>query len=150
MMRLMIMPFCFLILGLPSLSHALEASNSEEFAIKRRYEIQKVEDFYTRLNELERREAERRKGADEVRQKRILNSKEYEAARQEYVRMRKAKPIPNSLEWEQEQKAKAKLYEQARADYVRHRDQLRKELRGVGAIPEEDEFDFNLNYENEY
>lgn len=128
-------------------SWALDQDADGEFEIKKQYEMEKIEDFYTRLNELDRMDAERRSGESEMRKERLETIKASEAARQEFVKARRARPVEDSAEWENEVKARAREYELARKAFVKKRDDMNRALKGVGRIPEADEYDINTEHE---
>jgi isoleucyl-tRNA synthetase len=121
----------------------------QSFEIQKQYRKLRFEDFYTNLEKLEQNEAERQQGASQAKQERKKINDEYERSRAEYVRNRRAKTELDATAWENETKAQRLAHEKARADYVLRRNRMNKEVHSVGEIPETDEYDINVNYEEE-
>ncbi len=143
MVKLLRIGLCFLGVVGTIVGHAFEQDAEDEFAIKREHEMNKIEDFYTRLNDIDRMDAERRSGEAEMRKYRKEVATENEAARQEYVRLRKAKPHEDPTAWEQELIERKREYEKSRKSFVQRRDEMNRALKSVGKIPEDDEYDID-------
>jgi flagellar biosynthesis GTPase FlhF len=125
----------------------VERTASDEFEIKKEYNRSRVDDFYRRFVEMDRKDAERRQGEQAMRDQRKVKAKAYEEARREYVKNRKAKPKVSSQAWEAEIKERQRIQEQKRKDYVQRRKDLERMMKSLGRIPEEDEYDLNLQPE---
>jgi len=114
---------------------------AEEFEIIKQYQKERVQDFYSRFIFLDRLEAERRRGEEEIRRERKQVAEEAEAARKAFVLQRKSIPPQDPAAWEREVKARQQEHEKARAEYVRRRNEMRSALRRSPQINEIDEYD---------
>lgn len=126
---------------------AEDSLSAQEFEVKQRYNEERIQDFYLRLNQIERADAERRRGEDDKRKERRMIEREYEKSRREYVLQRKEKPPEDSSAYDLELKNLMRERELARQKFVNNRDQMLKILRRAGDVPEEDEYDLNLTTE---
>ncbi|MCB0351632.1 MAG: hypothetical protein KDD38_10645, partial [Bdellovibrionales bacterium] len=72
-----------------------------------------------------------------------------EAARQEFIKERKAKPKEDTTSWEKELVEQKRQHEIERKAFVKRRDEMNRILNSVGQIPEEDEYDIDLDYVEE-
>lgn len=124
---------------------AYDSETEANFHVDYEYQKERVEDFYRRFIDIENMDKERRLGEDEKRKERQQISKEYEAARREFVKERKAAPVEDPTAWEAETKARHAQYEQSRRNYITKRNQALQQLRKFGRIPEEDEYDLYLD-----
>lgn len=130
-----------------SVVRAQDRDMAEAFEIKKKYMKERFEDFYTRLNVLDRLEVERRRGEEEVRRDRLQKNRAYERARQEFVQQRqKAVPLDPTA-WERELKARQIAHEKARQEYVQRRNELNRLMSGVWQIPEDEEVGIDLHIE---
>lgn len=130
-------------------STALAGPLSEEFLIKKEYQKARVEDFYTRLIELDREEAQRNRAALEMRKTRKQLADDYEQSRRNFVKNRTSKPPLDPSAWERELKKQELEHQKAREAYVRQRNELRRFMSGLESIPEDEEFDINPDYQEE-
>ena len=115
-----------------------------EFKMREQRHRQKVEDFYTRLNNLDRTEERRRLSEVTQRESRKKLALEYEKKRLAFVQQRRNRPPIDPSLWEAEQKRKALTYESHRQAYVRERDKLNSLMQSVGKLSEEEEYDLFL------
>lgn len=126
-----------------TVAHAFttERTANEEFEIKKQYNRSRVDDFYRRFVELDRKDAERRRGEQDMRNERKNKAKAQEEARREYVKNKRAKPQVSPTAWGAEIKERQLAYERHRKDYVQRRKELERMMKTLGQIPEEDEYD---------
>jgi len=137
------MVICIFLLSTPLLAQDLDAT--DEYQIKKLYQRERVNDFYSRYSQLEATESERRNGEGLMRAERKQLWQASERARTEYVKERKLKPVEDPLMWEKESRERAQQAERDRREYVAKRNELNKWLKREGEIPEEDEFDLYLD-----
>jgi len=114
-------------------------STSEEFQIKRQYMHERVDDFYNRLDQMDRDEQARQAAAGEMRKARKEEARIEEKAREEFVKERKAKPPEDPTAFEKELAERRKAYEKTRKEFVHDRDIYEKQKSSFDSIPAEEE-----------
>lgn len=125
-------------------AHAESNKASEEFVIKRKYMHDRVDNFYERLDELDKYDNARNSAAGEKHDERKKQFDNYEKAREQYVKDRKAKPPEDPAAFEKELKARAEQREKDRLEFVKHRDELERESRGFDSIPQDEEYGVSI------
>lgn len=123
---------------------AIDSDPTDEFEIKKNYQKERIEDFYQRFNMLEKLDVERRRGENEKRVERKKIAEEYERDRLEHVKLRKEKPIEDPTAFEREIKERQRQHELSRQHFVKSRDEMLRVLKRTGDVPEEDEYDIDL------
>lgn len=118
-----------------------------EFNLKKEYLQERYQDFYIMLNEEDRGEIERQKGAGQMRAEREAWAKKYEQFRKEFVRTRKPAPEMDSRKHEAELAEQKVGHEKARKEYLAKQRQLKQIEKRVGVIPESYEYDLDPNYD---
>lgn len=117
------------------------------FELKRQNRVERIQDFYVRLNQIERQDMQRRQGEDEKRRERKRLQDEYEKTRREYILQRKQRPVEDPTAFERELKQRILEHERARQEFVKTRDKMLNVLRQVGDIPPEDELELDMSTE---
>ncbi len=120
-------------------SHADDNSTAQEFRIKQEYMHKRVDDFYHRLDEMDRQDQAREAKAGDMRKERAEIAKSEEKAREEFVKQRKAKPPADPTAWEKEIAERKRIYDLTRKDFVNKRDAYNKESQKFDTIPPEEE-----------
>jgi Mg-chelatase subunit ChlI len=131
--------FAFLLIGWSGSLRAADTTAADEFTIKQQYMRERVHDFYTRQENLDRQDREREADSGEMHKQRIAQDKVDEKAREEFVRERKAKPYEDPTKFEKELADRKKAYEAGRKDFVLRRDIYRKQEKSFDTIPPEEE-----------
>jgi hypothetical protein len=122
-----------------SVALADDNSTAQEFQIKQEYMNDRVNDFYRRLDELDRQDQARESSAGEMKKYRSELKTEHEKARAEYVKQRQAKPKEDPAAWEKEIAERKRVYDLTRKEFVRRRDIFNKENKSFDSIPPEEE-----------
>jgi hypothetical protein len=147
-------PLLLLTLAISTVALANDELTEREFKIRREALEARYHDFLVYLNELDKAEANESRFASEQRELRLKQFAEYEKAREEQVRERKAKKEHDPSAFEAELKEQDKKYEEARRRYVQKQAELKKLTEKSTAIPEDIEYglylyDFNEDSESE-
>lgn len=106
---------------------------------------ERYDDFFRRQHEIERRDVEREKDAQDIKKVRAQHDQEMEKAREQYVKSRKQTVVDPHLEqaWNEEQKMWKKKNQEARNCYVRTRDEVETIEKKGRRIPENKEYDLD-------
>jgi hypothetical protein len=124
-------------------ARADDGNASLEFSVKKDQGEDRVADFYTRLILLERESQRREQGAEEKREARKRQVAIEEKARKEFKREKSVDNPQGEKEHERELAERAKEHELARKDYVRRRDEMNRNQKKAGTIPEDVEYGIN-------
>jgi hypothetical protein len=106
----------------------------------------RVKSYYQRLDNIEKLDAERRKGSDQMRALRLKKTSEQDKARVQFVKERKVKKAVDPSKWEAEINARKLSYEQSRKEYVIEKNKFKKMTQSTIQIPEDEEIGID-NYE---
>lgn len=106
----------------------------------------RVSSYYQRLDNIEKLDAERRKGSDQMRALRVKKISEQDQARVQFVKERKVKKVVDPSKWEAEINARKLSYELSRKEYVIEKNKFKKMTQSAIQIPEEEELGID-NYE---
>jgi len=130
-------------------ARAAEPRAAEDLRLKGEYLRRRIESFYRRQEERDRKDAGREAGAEDMRRLRKKTEENYEASRQRYVKNRRPKSELSAEKWELEIQKQKNDHEARRKEYIRHRESLRELTRKIGRISEEDEYDLNTQEDGE-
>lgn len=115
--------------------------NEKDFKADRERLNQRYEDFYLHKQKSKRWQFERLKSVEEIKEKRLEREKQREAARQEYIRLRKSPVAEAQLEksYEQQQKKQSQERAKKRKAFVNHRQQMQSLREGAKYISPKEE-----------
>jgi uncharacterized protein YktB (UPF0637 family) len=120
-------------------SHADSNSTADEFQIKRDFMRRRVNDFYNRLDDLDKQDQAREAAANEKHKERVERAQQDEKARLEFVKQRKQKPAEDPTTWQKELVERAKEREKNRIEFVKRREEYNRESRSFDSIPPDEE-----------
>lgn len=133
----------FFLIGLLSAGSLLAQSTDDqmEFDIIKEALESRYRDFYVHLNDLDRRETEASKFAEEQRKARKLNEEQLEKDRLAYIKERRAEPEMDPSAYEKELEAQNRDYLLRQKQYVERRNKLRDFEKRMGMVPEDIEYE---------
>ncbi|OFZ16934.1 MAG: hypothetical protein A2Z20_09525 [Bdellovibrionales bacterium RBG_16_40_8] len=112
----------------------------------KRYLRNRIEDFYKRINDIDRQNTARERGENETRKERKKLAEEAERYRKEYILSKRHDLPVDPMNWIRELKERQAVYEKSRQEFVKKRNEIKMATQGL-SLPESEEYDIMTSEE---